>query len=320
MRIFITGATGAVGAPVAKNLKERGHEIVALVRDAENGKRMLAQGYQPVLCDMRAPERWESEAKRADALIHAAWIRPGRRMGARWLRSAMSADAIAVSALVEAAKQGGRCKALLLTSGHSVYGDHGDTWVDEDTEPAPGAIGKKQLACERAAMSAAKEGVPCFVLRPCTVYGPSGPSVDFFFGSAAKGVIRYPGDGNNFFPFVRDTDLAEAYALAIEKRPIGQVIAIGDDEPPAPARCRRDRTRSVRRRKMCQRAAVARGDFRRRAPRGDADPFLPGEEREGKGPPRLGAALPVTSRRHRGRGDRVEARAAIQQRRTIGRI
>jgi nucleoside-diphosphate-sugar epimerase len=42
MRIFITGATGAVGAPVAKRLKERGHEIVALVRSHESATRVVA--------------------------------------------------------------------------------------------------------------------------------------------------------------------------------------------------------------------------------------------------------------------------------------
>jgi len=72
MRIFITGATGAVGAPVAKRLKKRGHEIVALVRSDESATRVVAQGYQPVFGDMRAPEGWKSEAARADALIHAA--------------------------------------------------------------------------------------------------------------------------------------------------------------------------------------------------------------------------------------------------------
>jgi nucleoside-diphosphate-sugar epimerase len=112
-----------------------------------------------------------------------------------------------------------------------VYGDHGDAWIDEDTIPIPGAIGMKQLACEQVATSAAREGLPCVVLRPCTVYGPMGPAVDFFFASAARGILRYPGSGTNFFPFVRDTDLAEAYALAIERRPVGQIISVGDDEP-----------------------------------------------------------------------------------------
>lgn len=231
MRIFITGATGAVGSPVCKALADRGHDIVALVRNLESERRVSNLGYEPVVGDMALPSSWQDMAEVCDALIHAAWVRPGRRMGMSWVRHAMQADAIAVDALIETAKRSSRCQSLLLTSGHSVYGDHGDDWIDEKTVLRPGAVGKKQLACEKRGMEAAKKGVPCFVIRPCTVYGPLGPAVDFFFDSAAKGKIHYPGNGENFFPFIRDTDLAEAYALAIEKRPIGEVISVGDNQP-----------------------------------------------------------------------------------------
>ena len=231
MRVFLTGATGAVGTPVAAELKERGHDVVALVRSDANAKRMYDEGYHPVVGDMCEPDGWSSEAESCDRLIHAAWVRPGRRMGMSWVRATTHADAIVVDALIDVARRSSRCKALLLTSGHSVYGDHGDEWIDDETAPVPGAVGSKQLACERKAMAAAADGVSCFVIRPCTVYGPRGPAMDYFFGSAMKGAIRYPGNGNNFFPFIRDTDLADAYALAVEQPPIGEIISVGDDEP-----------------------------------------------------------------------------------------
>ncbi|MEM9191473.1 MAG: NAD-dependent epimerase/dehydratase family protein [Myxococcota bacterium] len=231
MKVFITGATGAVGSCVARELAEHGHEILALVRGSASERIVESLGYTPIRGDMTEPSPWITAAARADVLIHAAWTRPGSRMDGDWLRIAMAADEAAIGGLIRASQQGD--SALVLTSGHSVFGDHGDTWIDEETpcSPAVGSMGLKQLATEVAAKQAAAAGVPTVVLRPCTVYGASSPSMDYFFGSASQHVMQYPGNGNNYFPFVHEADVAMAYRLAVEQMPAGEVIALGDDEP-----------------------------------------------------------------------------------------
>ncbi len=46
MRYFLTGATGIIGSHVASQLREAGHEVVALVRNPERAGVLRATGTQ----------------------------------------------------------------------------------------------------------------------------------------------------------------------------------------------------------------------------------------------------------------------------------
>src|SRR5438128_1900755 len=74
MRLFITGATGAIGQRLLPQLKERGHEIVASVRSAAKVDRVGGLGVDSVILDLLDPEavRLAVSAARADAIIHQA--------------------------------------------------------------------------------------------------------------------------------------------------------------------------------------------------------------------------------------------------------
>lgn len=70
------------------------------------------------------------------------------------------------------------------------------------------------------------------VLRPGLPYAAAGTFASFFLAGAARGKFQHVGTGENFFPCEHLDDLALAYALAVEKPPAGQVIAVVDDDPP----------------------------------------------------------------------------------------
>lgn len=231
MRVFITGASGLVGSAVAAALKARGHDVITLVRTDADAKRLRALGYQPVIGDVTAPETWQKQAAGADAHVHAAFLRPGRRLGRRWVRSAQVTDRKAFRALVRAAKAGGRCQALCYTSGISIFGDHGDAWIDEFAALRPGIIGAIKRAGEEMVADAFKAGLPAFSLRPGLVYAPSGVFRDFFLKPAASGRFSYIGSGSAYHSTVSVVDLAEAYCLAIEKPIPGQALNVVDDKP-----------------------------------------------------------------------------------------
>jgi uncharacterized protein YbjT (DUF2867 family) len=44
MRIFVAGATGAIGRPLLDQLLARGHDVVALTRSQERAQLLVAQG------------------------------------------------------------------------------------------------------------------------------------------------------------------------------------------------------------------------------------------------------------------------------------
>jgi len=231
MRIFMTGATGFIGTEVAKALIIRGHEIVGLVRSRESAQKLTALGGRPVMGDMREPEGWKAEAAAAEALIHLAAIQIRRRGGMSWLRELNTADVTAIQGLIEAAKEGSRCKVLIYTSAFLAVGDHGDEWVNEDTSPVPNARGGAYLAGEKLITEAYQEGLPDVILRLGLVYGAGGFFAKMILGEAAKGKFSYIGSGNNYMSLISLDDVVDAYVRAVENPPVGKVLNIVDDEP-----------------------------------------------------------------------------------------
>ena len=56
MRIFLTGATGYIGAAVLDALVRGGHDITTLVRDNEKARRVAKRGARPVIGNLADPE------------------------------------------------------------------------------------------------------------------------------------------------------------------------------------------------------------------------------------------------------------------------
>src|SRR5712691_5880015 len=79
MRIFLTGATGYIGAAVLDALVRGGHVVTALVRTKEKARRVAKRGAQPVLGDLADPESFRAAADAQDGYVHTAFdSRSGR--------------------------------------------------------------------------------------------------------------------------------------------------------------------------------------------------------------------------------------------------
>src|ERR1700734_2832874 len=71
MRLFVTGATGFVGAHVAQLAAAQGAELRLVTRATSNVKN-LPVGADVVVGDLRAPEGFKAALVDCDALIHVA--------------------------------------------------------------------------------------------------------------------------------------------------------------------------------------------------------------------------------------------------------
>jgi hypothetical protein len=74
MRVFVAGATGAIGARLVPQLVDRGHEVVGSSRSPENAARLRALGAEPVALDLldRGAVEKAIAAARPDAIVHQA--------------------------------------------------------------------------------------------------------------------------------------------------------------------------------------------------------------------------------------------------------
>ena len=74
MRIFIAGASGAIGTRLVAQLVDRGHEVIGTFRSPARAERVRALGAEPValdLLDAGAVRRAVREAQ-PDAIVHQA--------------------------------------------------------------------------------------------------------------------------------------------------------------------------------------------------------------------------------------------------------
>jgi nucleoside-diphosphate-sugar epimerase len=74
MKVFVTGATGAIGARLVPQLVERGHEVVGTTRSQEKAKRLYELGAQPVVLDVldKGAVGEAVATAQPDAIVHEA--------------------------------------------------------------------------------------------------------------------------------------------------------------------------------------------------------------------------------------------------------
>jgi nucleoside-diphosphate-sugar epimerase len=210
MRIFLTGATGHIGACVLDALVRGGHDVTALVRDNEKAARVTARGAHPVIGNLGEPESYGPAAEAQDGYVHTAFDAASGRGPA--------IERLTLETLLAAAKRprttGSTAPArrfLIYTSGMWVLG--------RTTEPASeeSPVNPIQLVAWRPDLEAlvvnSRSGqLRAVVVRPGVVYGGCEGIVGDIFKAATNGLVRVVGEGNNHWPLVYDRDLADLYA------------------------------------------------------------------------------------------------------------
>jgi nucleoside-diphosphate-sugar epimerase len=210
MRIFLSGATGYVGAAALGAFVRHGHTVMALVRQPGRAERLGSSGVTAVVGDIAKPDSYVAVARTCDVLVHAALDRSSR---------GPVVDGTAVAALLDVARdrrREGLPASLIYTSSTWVLGDQPDA-AAEDAALRPTPFAAWRLAQEQALLTDAKVGgVRAAIVRPGIVYGGADGLVGELLKNAANGLIRVVGDGRNRWPCIYDRDLADLYARLAE--------------------------------------------------------------------------------------------------------
>jgi len=212
MRVFLTGASGYIGSAVAQVLHRRGHTIHALARTPGSGEAASARGFKVIPGSLEEPKTLETAVRDADAVIHT---------GATGDSQQPRVDSAAVRAMLDALRETN--KPFIYTSGCWLYGNTGDESADETRPLNPPAIVTYRVEVEREVLDAAGAGVGSIIIRPALVFGRRRGLAAMLLADHGDGAVHFVGDGNNRWPLVYVDDLAELYALALEKSPAGEV-------------------------------------------------------------------------------------------------
>ena len=214
MRVLVTGGTGFTGGHLARALKARGRDVVALVRDETRAGSLKGDGIILATGDIRDADAVERAAQRVEVIYHVAAIY--RQAGLRE-DEYRAVNARAVGTVIEAASRAG-VNRVVHCSTVGVHGDIERPPANEDAPLKPGDIYQvTKLEGERVAREAgARAGVEVVIARPTGIYGPGDRRLLKLFRGVARRRFLVLGSGEIFYHLTYIDDLVEGFRLCGE--------------------------------------------------------------------------------------------------------
>jgi nucleoside-diphosphate-sugar epimerase len=243
MKIFIAGATGAVGRRLIPVLIQRGHQVIGMSRSKDKMKTIRANGATPVIADAFDAEALNKALRdtKPDVVIHQLTAIPGRlnlRNIGRDFALTNRLRTEGTDHLLAAAKAAGAHRFIAQSFAGWPYARRGGPVKTEDDplDPDPPRELRAMLAAieysEKAVLESPNlDGV---LLRYGAFYGP-GTSISAD-GSMLEDVrhrrIPIVGRGAGVWSFVHVDDVATATLAAAERGRPGIYNVVDDDPAP----------------------------------------------------------------------------------------
>jgi nucleoside-diphosphate-sugar epimerase len=233
MKVFVAGATGAIGARLVPMLVERGHEVAGSSRSAEKAESLRAQGAEPVVLDLldAGAVREAVVGLQPDAIVHQATALAGLTDLKHFDRSFALTNRLrteGIDALLAAARDAGVDRFVAQSfAGWPYAREDGLVKTEDDPlDPTPVPGMRETFAAIR------------YLEQRVVDAGGIALRYGGFYGSPDDAQLelvrkrRFPivGDGGGIFSFVHLEDAAAATVLALERGAPG-VYNVVDDEP-----------------------------------------------------------------------------------------
>jgi nucleoside-diphosphate-sugar epimerase len=234
MRVFLAGATGAVGRRLVPQLVERGHVVVGTTRSAGRAAELRALGAEPVVVDgLDAAGVGEAVARaEPDAIIHQMTALAGTADLRRFDRSFAATNELrtrGLENLLAAARATGvpRVVAQSFIGWNNARTGGPVKTEDDPLDPAPLKWQRESLAAIRS-LEAAMADTGGIALRYGALYGPG--ASDELVALVRGRKFPVVGDGAGVWSFTHVDDAASAAVAAVEQDGAG-VYNVVDDEP-----------------------------------------------------------------------------------------
>jgi 2-alkyl-3-oxoalkanoate reductase len=237
MRVFVAGASGAIGSRLVAQLVERGHEVIGTSRSAGNAERVRALGGEAIaldLLDARAVRKAVLES-RPDAIVHQATALADVRFSRNFDRTFAQTNRLRIEgtdALLAAAREAGVRRFVAQSFASARYAREGGPVKTEDDplDPSPVASTRETNAAMRH-LDQALTYTGGIALRYGGFYGASN---DALLAPVRKRQFPIVGDGGGVSSFIHLDDAAAATVLALDHDGAGIYNIVDDD--PAPVR------------------------------------------------------------------------------------
>ena len=238
MKVFVAGASGAIGTPLVTELISGGHEVTGMTRSREQASKLSRLGVKAVIVDAFDAEAVADALRSAQPEIVIDELTSLPKDPADY-GSAFEGDRKlrleGGTILYRAAMTAGVRRYIQQSSGYFLKASQGlaDETAELTLDASPGIAGAAAMYAkveERVAGSKTIEGVALrygIFYGPNTWYSPEGAAADH----ARRQELPIIGDGNGVWSFVHIHDAAIATAAALTG-PAG-IYNVVDDDPTA---------------------------------------------------------------------------------------
>jgi nucleoside-diphosphate-sugar epimerase len=239
MKIFVAGATGAIGRPLLDQLLAKGHNVVAMTRSPERAQSLAAQGIEPAIADVFDAESVKAAVIRAQPEVVIEQLTALPRT---YTRESMNATAALNTRIrsegganvLAAAKAAGVRR--FLKQSMAFWGIPGAGLADEETplsldaSPAVAADARLVIETERRLFETSNlEGIALrygFFYGPGTWFNPDGDVAQ----QVRQQQFPIVGNGEGVWSWLHVEDAAIATVAAAEQGNPG-IYLIADDRP-----------------------------------------------------------------------------------------
>ncbi|HYV87114.1 MAG TPA: NAD(P)-dependent oxidoreductase [Candidatus Polarisedimenticolia bacterium] len=245
MRIFVAGATGAIGSRLVPLLVRAGHTVIGLTHRPDNAKLIASLGARPVV----ASGLDEAEIRRAvlvarpEVIVHEMTELKNATDLKDFDRSLAASNRLRTQGtdyLMSAGRAAGTRRFIAQSFCGWPFDPSGDPVKDETTEllADPPKEMRRTLNALRYLESVvgASDRFEGIVLRYGALYGPgTGLFEGGFLDQIRQRRLPILGPGDGWWSFLHVDDAAKATAVAVESGGARGIYNIVDDEP-APVR------------------------------------------------------------------------------------
>jgi len=224
-KVFVTGATGFTGGHLARHLKAKGNDVIALARKGKDVSALEAAGITVVRGDLLNPDSLTEAVQGVEIVYHIAAVYREENIPRHTF---FDVNVEGTRHLLKAAKAAG-VKRFVHCSTVGVQGEISNPPASEDHPFKPGDYYQEsKMQGELLALDFfKKEKLSGAVFRPVGIYGPGDMRFLKLFKFIGSGKFRMFGSGEKLYHLTYIDDLVEGIRLMGETAGIeGQVITL----------------------------------------------------------------------------------------------
>jgi dihydroflavonol-4-reductase len=232
MRALVTGATGFVGAAVARALLAGGWQVRVLARSGSQRANISALAVDVIEGDLGDPQSLARAVHACRALFHVA---AEYRLGARDPGALYRTNVDGTRNILHAARAAG-VERIVYTSSVATVGIPSDGTPGTEATPVTlaqmiGHYKRSKYLGEQVALEAARAGSPIVIVNPSTPIGPGDikptPTGRIVLDAAAGRMPAYVDTGLNV---VHVDDVAAGHLQAFDRGRLGERYILGGDD------------------------------------------------------------------------------------------